>query len=52
MINIIVESENINELKEKLKKLDEKKDYVIKALKMINSQRANLWSKITTHKDF
>lgn len=46
------ESENINELKEKLNKLNEKKAYVIKALKMIDSQRASLWSKITTHKDF
>lgn len=46
------ESENIDELKEKLKKLDEKKAYVIKALKMIDSQRASLWSKITSHPNF
>jgi len=54
IINIFMEneSENLDELKEKLKKLNEKKDYVLKALKMIDSQRASLWSRITAHKDF
>lgn len=45
-------NQNLDELKEKLKKLNEKKEFVIKALKMIDSERQHLWAQITSHKDF
>jgi len=54
LINIIVDKETktINELKEELEKLNTKKEFVIKALKMIDNQRSTLHMRICTHKDY
>jgi len=54
LINILMnkETKTLQELKEDLEKLNTKKEFVKKALKLIDNQRATLHMKICTHEKF
>jgi predicted nucleic acid-binding Zn-ribbon protein len=46
------ETKTLEELKEELEKLNVKKEFVKKALKMIDNQRSALHMRICTHEKF